>query len=176
MLGLFVGVAHAAEGGMPQFNPDYFLPQVFYLIGTVIVLHLLLTKIALPRITSIVVTREQTIRGDLDEAAAYQQTAQKRTEEAAALRLKTEESVQAIFVKSKEDLDHQIKIRQDRANKELAAISAEGERHLRQIQQDAIAAIESVAGEIAQEIASKILGKNVPDDDIGSAVKARLES
>ncbi|HRD78672.1 MAG TPA: F0F1 ATP synthase subunit B', partial [Hyphomicrobiaceae bacterium] len=55
-------------GGMPQFNPEHFVPQLFWLIVSFTLLYLLLSRIALPRIGQVIEERQDRVRRDLDEA------------------------------------------------------------------------------------------------------------
>src|SRR5688572_13695417 len=69
---LSVGPAFAADAerssGMPQFDLTRFPSQIFWLIVSFAVLYFLMAKMVLPRIGSIIETRERKILSDLEAA------------------------------------------------------------------------------------------------------------
>ena len=60
--------AGKASGGLPQLNITTFPSQIFWLVVTLVVLFLLLSKVALPRIASVLEERADAIADDLDAA------------------------------------------------------------------------------------------------------------
>ena len=76
MLSLLIGTAQAAEtahaeggGTFPPFDASTFAGQIFWLVITFGFLYYLMSKIALPRVSEILETREIKIDGDLKSAA-----------------------------------------------------------------------------------------------------------
>ena len=61
--------AKAAEGaGLPQLDVTTFSNQIFWLVVTLVVIYLILSKVALPRIASVLADRQGTITNDLAAA------------------------------------------------------------------------------------------------------------
>ena len=58
----------AAEAGMPQLNPEYWLSQSFWLVIVFIALYVLIAKFFIPKIKLSIGDRERKIKDDLDEA------------------------------------------------------------------------------------------------------------
>ena len=50
MLVVLAAAAGEGGGGMPQFNPEFYSSQLFWLAVSFIALYLLLSRVALPRI------------------------------------------------------------------------------------------------------------------------------
>jgi len=72
-------VEHGAEAGgagMPQLNPDYFANQIVWLLITLVVIYFILSRIALPRIASILAERQGTITNDIAAAEELKTRAQ----------------------------------------------------------------------------------------------------
>ena len=61
------GVAETAPG-MPQLDFSTFPNQIFWLCVTLVVLYLILSRVALPRIATVLSERHGAIQRDLDKA------------------------------------------------------------------------------------------------------------
>ena len=68
-----VGVAPDADTGMPQLETGDYGPQLVWLAITFIALYLVMSRIALPRVASVVDNRRDRIANDLDTAARLRQ-------------------------------------------------------------------------------------------------------
>src|SRR5690242_3816539 len=53
---------------MPQFDPAFWAPQLFWLFVTAIALFLVMWKVALPRVDVVVADRQERIGGNLQKA------------------------------------------------------------------------------------------------------------
>ena len=71
------GAAQAAESapGMPQLDFSTFPNQIFWLVVTLIVLYLVLSRVALPRIATVLSERHGAIQRDLDKAEEMKRSA-----------------------------------------------------------------------------------------------------
>ena len=74
---------------MPQLDFTTFIPQLFWLFISLSILYLMLSRIALPRISDVIEERKDTITDDLDEAKALSIEAESVVED---LRVKLEEA------------------------------------------------------------------------------------
>ena len=66
---------------MPQLDFTTFIPQLFWLFLCLSFLYIVLSKIALPRISDVIEERNDTITDDLDEAKALSLEAEKVVDE-----------------------------------------------------------------------------------------------
>ena len=62
---------------MPQLNPEFFTPQLFWLLITFSVLFVVLAKSVLPRIAGVLEERELRIGSDLEKAQQLKEEAEK---------------------------------------------------------------------------------------------------
>lgn len=60
--------AHAEKGGLPQFEPDWFASQIFWLIIAFAALYLIFAKKTLPEISSVIENRKDHIQSNLESA------------------------------------------------------------------------------------------------------------
>ena len=66
---------HGGAIGMPQLCVDWMPNQIFWLLVTLVVIYLVLSKIALPRISAVLADRKGTITNDLAAAEELKQKA-----------------------------------------------------------------------------------------------------
>jgi len=123
------GAAHggAEAVGMPQLDVTTFGNQIFWLLVTLVVIYFVLSRIALPRIASVLAERQGTITNDLASAEDLKAKAEK-AEEAynkalADARSEAQEIVNQTKAEIKADLDDATA----KADAEIAAKAAEGE-------------------------------------------------
>ena len=166
---------HAAESaGMPQLDFSTFPNQIFWLVVTLVVIYLILSKVALPRIASVLAELQGTITNDI---AAAEELKQKATEaEAAYEKALADARAEAgqIAAEAKASMQAEVDEAMKKADAEIAARTAESEARIDEIRAGAIEAIQSVAQDTAKEVVSA-LGVDVDDASIASAVEARVK-
>ena len=67
--------AEAEASGLPQLDFSTFDNQIFWLIVTLIAIYLILSRVALPRIASVLAERKGTITNDIAKAEELKQAA-----------------------------------------------------------------------------------------------------
>ncbi|WBU58255.1 F0F1 ATP synthase subunit B' [Paracoccus sediminicola] len=167
--------AEAAEsGGMPQLNPEYFGNLIFWLLVTLGVLYWVLSKVALPRIGSVITDRQGVITGDLMQAEEYKKKA-KDAEGAYDKALADARSEAGeIIAAQKADIQKELDDAIAKADAEIAARSAESEKRVGAIRESAATDAREVAREVTAELVRRFGGK-VDDAAIDAAVDARLK-
>ncbi|WP_116132386.1 F0F1 ATP synthase subunit B' [Tropicimonas sp. IMCC34043] len=166
--------AHAAEAvGMPQLDFATFPNQIFWLVLAILAIYYILTKIALPRIASVLAERNGTITNDIAtaeelklKAVEAEQAYQKALAEARAQAQKIAAETRAEI---KEELDAAIA----RADTQIAEKSAESAAHIGEIRDNALISVEAVAKDAAGEIV-RALGRPVDDGDVAAAVETQM--
>lgn len=144
---------------MPQLEQiDTYLSQVVWLVLTFGILYLVLWRSALPRISQILVTRQERIDGDLRKAAELKSEAETvlaAYEEATA---KARAEAQAILRDSAERFAAEAAERNDALTAQLAEDAAAGEERIEAARVRAMADVESVAAELAGLAAERLTG------------------
>ena len=151
------GAAEAASPGMPQLDFSTFPNQIFWLVVTLVVIYLVLSKVALPRIASVLAERQGTITNDL--AAAED------------LKVKAGEAEEAY---NKALADARAEAAMKKADAEIAARTAESEARITEIREGAAAAVKEVATDTAKEVVAA-MGVDVDAKSINAAVAARAK-
>lgn len=166
--------AHGGAVGMPQLCTDWMPNQLFWLAVTLVVMFLVLSRVAIPRIGAVLAERKGTITNDLAAAEELKQkakAAERAYEEALAdARGEAARIVAATRAEIQKDLDAATA----RADQEISAKAAESERRINEIRAGALAAIEAVARDTAAEIVAHLGGK-ADDGALAAAVAARVK-
>ncbi len=165
---------HGGAIGMPQLCVDWIPNQVFWLVVTLVVMFLILSRIALPRISAVLAERKGTITNDLAAADELKQkavAAEKAFNEAlATARSEAGKIVAAARAEIQKDLDAATA----KADAEIAAKAAESERRIAEIRAGAMEAVEAVARDTAEAIVSA-MGGAADGRTVTAAVSARLK-
>lgn len=166
--------AAASAPGMPQLDFSNWGNQIFWLVITLVVIYLVLSRVALPRIASVLAERQGTITNDiataedlkaraLEAEAAYEQALVDARAEAHRIVGEAKAEIQA-------DLDAAIA----KADAEISAKSAESEKAIAEIRAGALDNVKIVASDTAKEIVAA-LGMKADAKAVNAAVAARTK-
>lgn len=167
------GEAEAAAG-MPQLDFSVWPNQIFWLLVTLVVIYLVLSKIALPRIAAVLADRKGTITNDLAAAEELKQkavAAEKAYNDALA-NARTEAG--KIVAAARADIQKDLDAATAKADAEIAAKAAESERTIAGIRDGAAQAVAEVARDVATELVGA-LGQGADAKTVTAAVTARLK-
>ena len=167
------GEAEAAVG-MPQLDFSTWPNQIFWLLVTLVVIYLVLSKIALPRIGAVLADRKSTITNDLAAAEELKQkavTAEKAYNDALA-NARTEAA--KIVAQAKTAIQKDLDVAIAKADLEISAKAAESEKTIAAIRDGAAAAVSEVARDVAAELVA-VLGGGADATAVKAAVTARLK-
>lgn len=171
---------HAAEAaehyvGMPQLNFEWFPNQIFWLVVTLVVIYFIMSRIALPRIASVLTDRHETIQRDLEKAEELKHKAVEA--EDAYNKALAEARVEAskIVAETKAEIQKQLDKATAKADAEITAKAAEGEVKIKQIRDTAIKAVEVVATDTASAIVDAVMPGANDAKAIKTSVSARLK-
>ncbi len=162
------------SGGMPQLEFGDFPPQLIWLAITFVLLLILMSKVAMPRVASAIEQREARIKGDLDRAervkieadtalAAYQKTiADARAKAQGELR-QTQAEIAAETAK-----------REAAFAQQLAQRTKAAEDGIAQAKTRALTELRGVGGEVTGSVLAKVAGLKPPAALIQAAVEAAM--
>ncbi|MEY4697335.1 MAG: hypothetical protein RIT14_1763 [Pseudomonadota bacterium] len=169
------GAAHeAGKAGMPQLDFSTFPNQIFWLVVTLVVIYLVLSRIALPRIGGVLAERKGTITNDLSAAEELKQKAveAERAYNDALARARVEAG--KIVAEAKAEIQKDLDAATARADAEIAARVAESEKRIAEIRAGALEAVTEVAKDTAKELVTALGGK-ADARSVTAAVAARLK-
>jgi len=143
---------------MPQFDPAFFAPQLFWLAVTFITLYILMSTVALPKIGAVLDERQRKIDDNLGKAAQLKAEAEAAV---AAYEKALAESRAHAHAVIKEASERMAKQAEDRT-KDLSAKLAEqikaGEARIAAAKETALGNVRDVAVDVAGAVVARLVG------------------
>ncbi len=163
-------VGDAPKGGLPQFDPTWFVSQLFWLAIAFGVLYVVFAKKTLPNISSVIENRKNHIQSDLE-------TAEKLTAEADEV----QEINQKNLTTAQNDAVSAIKVVEDKskakADKALAVFKEQADASIEQAENNielsknaAMQDMNNIAIEAATQAVEKIIGVSPKDGDVQAII------
>ncbi|MCL3881971.1 F0F1 ATP synthase subunit B' [Marivita sp. GX14005] len=171
--GLCVGPDGSAIG-MPQLCADWMPNQIFWLVITLIVIYLVLSRVALPRIATVLAERQGTITNDLATAEDLKRKASEAEEAYNKSLTDARAEAQRIIAQNKSEMQADLDKAIAKADAEIAAKTAESQKAIADIRASAVQSVEAVAKETAGSIVAA-LGGQADDATIAAAVDANMK-
>ena len=106
---LVITESFAAEKGMPQLNPEYWVSQIFWLIIIFVSLYVVLSKLILPKISENLETRKSQILDNLDQAEKFKEKTEKKIKEYEKILNETKNEAEVIMIESKKLVNQSIR-------------------------------------------------------------------
>ena len=168
-----------AEGGhkapFPPFQKDTFASQLVSLLIAFVALYLIVSRIALPRVGSLLDERQNAIEGDLAEA--------QKLKDASDAELKAYETelaaargrAQAIGTETREKLNAAAEAERRTLEERLAHKLAEAEKTIAATREAAMRNVRGIAAEAAAAIVQRLTGMVPEGKSVESAVDASLK-
>ena len=166
--------SHGSAIGMPQLCFDWFPNQIFWLVITLVVIFLVLSRVALPRIAAILAERQGTITNDLAAAEDLKAKAVEAEEAYNKALADARAEAQRIAAEARAEIQSGLDDAIAKADAEIAAKAAESEKAIAEIRAGALESIQVVAKDTAAELVTA-LGGEADAKAIDSAVDAQTK-
>ncbi len=168
-----------ADGGhkapFPPFQKDTFASQLVSVVVAFVALYLIVSRIALPRVGSVLDARANAIEGDLAKAQELKDasdTALKAYEnELAAARARA----QAISAETREKLNAAAEAERKTLEEQLSLKLAEAEKTIASTREKAMSNVRGIAADAASAIVQRLTGVLPDGGAVNSAVDASLK-
>ncbi|MBY6084499.1 F0F1 ATP synthase subunit B' [Ruegeria arenilitoris] len=166
--------SHGSAIGMPQLCFDWFPNQIFWLVITLVVIFLVLSRVALPRIAAILAERQGTITNDLAAAEDLKAKAVEAEEAYNKALADARAEAQRIAAEARAEIQADLDDAIAKADAEIAAKAAESEKAIAEIRAGALESIQQVANDTAAELVTA-LGGEADAKAISSAISAQMK-
>jgi F-type H+-transporting ATPase subunit b len=164
----------AEAGGLPQLDFSTFPNQIFWLVITLVIIYIVLSRVALPRIGAVLAERQGTITNDIAKAEELKQKAVEAEEAYNKALSDARAEAQAMVKAAKDEVQGELDAALAKADAEIAARTAESEKAIAEIRAGALESIKDVAKDTTKEIVAAFGGK-ADARTVTAAVNARLK-
>ena len=162
--------APEGHGGFPPFQAQHFPSQLVWLTLTFILLYVLMSRIALPRIGAIFAERSKRIGDDLAAAQRFKE----RSDAASAAYQKSladaRARAQGIASETRERQAAEVEATNKRLEAQLHDKLAAAERSIAATRTGAMANVGSIAAETASAIVERLIGIAPADHEVAAAL------
>lgn len=159
----------------PPFDSSTFPSQLLWLAITFGIFYYLMSKVALPRIGSVLEDRRDRIEGDLAEAERLK----RETDEAIAsyeqALAEARQKAHGIAQDTREKLNRGVEEKRAKEEAKLGKQLAEAEERISGIKTAALAQVSEIATDTAEAVLESLVAGVATKEDINGAVKATLE-
>lgn len=155
---------------MPQLVIPDFPPQLIWLAITFIVLYVLMSRLALPRVGGIIAARRTKIDTDLEKATTMKAEAEAVIAAYERALANARQAAQATLKETTDKLAAAAAERQKVLSDKLSAETAAAERRIADAKNGALADLKSVAADVARSAVGKLTGENVDGGRVAAAI------
>jgi F-type H+-transporting ATPase subunit b len=169
------GAAFAAGGGMPQLVTEDMAPQLVWLVILFLVLYVVLSTVAMPRIASTLEARDAKVSGDVAAAAKASDDA-RHLVEAYQKKLADARGEARRMASERAEADAAAAAaRLGELAEKLNARAAEAEKRISQQRGDVMAGLEQMAADLAQSAYTKLAGRPADKGALDAKVSTALK-
>ena len=163
------------SGGLPQLHPADFSPQLIWLALTFLVLYLIMSRLALPRIGEVIEERRDRVQRDLDAAERFKSETDAALAAYETALSEARQKASSMAKASREELAAEIDKERSEVEAKLNAKLADAESRIAETKSKAMANVDEIATETASAVVNKLLGENVSPDEVRKALTPAAE-
>lgn len=161
--------------GFPPFQSQNFPSQLVWLVIAFVLLYVLMAKLALPRVASIIESRQKHIDEDIAEAGKLKQQADEAVAAYEKALADARARAQSIANETRERHEAAADATRKQLEDELNTKLAGAEMSIGATKQAAMANVRSIAEEIARAIIERLSGSAPNDTAVANAVASALK-
>ncbi len=173
-IGFFIFLSNncfAADEGMPQLNPDYWVSQIFWVMLIFGALYVILWKTILPKINENLENRKSQILNDLDDAQELKNQSEKKISEYNMILSKAKQGAKKILDRTRKKINLDIKNKNNQFNLEIDKEIENAEKEIKTLKLSSIKDINKISIEASSEIVRKMVGTDVNASSVSATVE-----
>jgi len=165
-----LGIEEHGSGGMPQFDFATYAPQIVWLVITFVALYVLMSKVALPRIATVIEHRRDRIASDLDAAARLKEETDEVIAAYEAELAEARGRAHEIAAETRAKLNDELAGERAKVEADLAKKTEAAEKRIADTKAKAMEEVDSAAADAAAEIITTLTGLKPTKAEIDEAV------
>ena len=167
----FIKEVFAAEsGGMPQWDPEFWISQIFWLTLTFGILYVVLSKLILPKISANLELRKSQIQENIEAAEKQREDSEAKLKEYDEVVLKSKLEAKNIFKDAREkalkDINSKKEILDEQINEEIK----KAEQEIEFLRKSAPEKINRIAIDTSSDLIKKLIGTEINSSSISAIV------
>ena len=155
---------------MPQLDISVFPPQIIWLLITFIVLYIVMSRVALPRIGSILEQRQNKIDDCLDTAEALRNESNADAETYEKMLNDSREQARLLIYETSKTMSQESIKQHEELSNRLSAEATSAERRISIAKEEALSTITVVAGEVASDAVELLIEIKPTKENIKIAI------
>lgn len=160
---------------MPQLDFSTYPPQLIWLAIVFFALYMVLSRLALPKIGSIIEQRRDRIASDLDEVSRLKEESEKALAGYEAALAEAKAKAHAIAQETRDKLNAETDRQRAEVEATLSKKTAEAEARIAEARDAAMAQIKHVAGDTTGAIVSQLIGGRITKAKVTKAVNEAMK-
>nr|WP_255599551.1 F0F1 ATP synthase subunit B [Afifella sp. IM 167] len=159
-----------AHGAFPPFDPSTFLSQLIWLAIFFGLLYILLSRVALPRVATILEERNDRIADDLAEAEKLKRESDEAIAAYEQALAEARAKAHGIAQEARDKAKAEIEAERSKVEADLDAKLAEAEERIGEVKTKALAEVDAIAKETTEAIVTTLSGESPNEAKVGEAV------
>ncbi len=168
------GHAEESKGGFPQLDTSTYSSQVFWLAVTFALLYLLMSRLALPRITEVLDMRQTQINVNLDRAAQLNDEAEKARAAFESVLTEAQDSARGVVSAVEQKTAERVAADSARFAEQARERVNTAEANIVKAKAEALNSLTDIAADVAADMANKVGKTHLTKADALAAVKAQM--
>ena len=149
--------AFAAEsGGMPQLDPNSWVPQIFWLIITFGGLYIVISKIVFPRLSESIEQRNDYVSDLVDEAKTLAEQTEKLNNEYKELISNSKKEAQEIITNGRKKLNAEFDKKKNELDKNISELTEKAEKEIQSFKSNSIKDVQTIASQVSGELLKEL--------------------
>ena len=168
---LFYGKAIAADEGMPQLNPEFWISQIFWLTVIFGSLYVLLSKLILPKISNNLEARKSQIAENIEDAEKKREQSDQKLRDYEKIISDAKNEAKKIYKKAREKILRDINNKKESLEQEIDEEVKKAEDEILDLKKKAPNKINKIAIETSADLVKQIIGAEVNNSNISAIVE-----
>ena len=171
--------AQAESAGLPQlavFEDGSFTNQIAWLVLTFLVLYIVVSRIALPKLSALIEDRETRLQDDLGKAEHDRKKADEVKQQYEASLLSAKANAQKVLAEARANIQATLTAETKTLDEKLGDQTSKAEAEVMAAKAKALEEIQDVASEATADMFEKLTGQTITAAKLAKAVKASATS
>jgi F-type H+-transporting ATPase subunit b len=160
---------------MPQLDFGLYPNLIFWLVVALLALYFILSRVALPRIGTVLAERNDAIANDIEMAALLKRRAEEAEAAYNAALAQARDEAHKIAAETKAGIDKELASLMAKADSQIAAKTGDSEKRIAEIRDNAAKSVEEVARDTATALVEALLPGAADQAAIDAALASRLK-